>query len=1019
MPFKLPANKPYWSISIQLLLIVFLSVFYGIGSFAIAQTPVFRNYSTSQGLPSTNVYHGIQDSKGYLWWATDGGVCRFDGHNFQTFTTLDGLPDNSVFWLFEDANERIWFAPFNLELAYFENGNITRYRYNDEIIKYATPYQVPSFLHLTEDQTLYIGVHEAGIIEVDSNGRSTLITETITNRTALATQIEGVTYSVFAMGATSALDYHIALFDIAKRCHTEETRIPEPLSVRPNVVHRKNGDYLFSGRKRLVSWDGASEVKTWEFDDLVLEIYEDRQGGTWVSVRNDGVYHFSAQDIEIDDADRYFDGLTITYILEDHEHGVWFCTEGSGLYHVPSFGVRHYTQEDGLSGNRVTSIVSGHKGQVFVGYNNGNIDAIDPKGVEKITSIFGEAEIPVPAEINALVFDKTSNQLVVASASSLNIVNPSTSATQKVHDDGEPLGLRYLFRDTNLTYWSSGSKGVIQLSDSLRIQKVIEGQPHLLHSRAQRRINCMSRGLANNLLLGTYFGLFEIIEDSVRSLQSFHPFFESRITDLLKTKDGIYIASRSKGIAFWNELGVVVFNTKNKLSTNQVNDIEQMSDGSVWLATNTGLYKLKYIDNLEVDFEHFGEGRGLPINEVNRLAINDKDVWMGTNSGVVQLIGEEQFEIQVPPPVHIKSIKIGHRDTAILPKYQLAHHQNYVQVEFSAIGFRNIDGMKYAYRMLGIDSTWQTTGERSVQYPALPPENYTFQVKAIDEFGSLSEKPAAFTLELAPPWWQVWWVKGLGSLFILVVFIVLFWYRLKLIKRREAERHAIAQQISNMRLKLLRAQMNPHFTFNAINSILDFISKNDKENARTHLSKFAKLLRHTLENTEKNRISLAEEIEAIKLYLELEQSRFGKKLHYQITLEENINPEVESIPTMLVQPIVENAILHGIVPKSSPGLVKIHFKKTERSISVSIEDNGVGRKASEASKKKSQYTHRSMGTGILSERLHLLNKSAPGLINLRVTDLEDEKHFPLGTHVEIKIITNRPINHASNTLHNS
>jgi LytS/YehU family sensor histidine kinase len=229
--------------------------------------------------------------------------------------------------------------------------------------------------------------------------------------------------------------------------------------------------------------------------------------------------------------------------------------------------------------------------------------------------------------------------------------------------------------------------------------------------------------------------------------------------------------------------------------------------------------------------------------------------------------------------------------------------------------------------------------------------------------------------------------------FISILFITIF----RIFRKREK----LKQQVIIAEQTALRAQMNPHFIFNALNSIQDFVLHHDNENANLYLSNFSTLIRKILETSKNTTISLYEEIETLRIYLELEKLRFEKLFEYCIKLEESINPKEIFIPTMVLQTYIENAIWHGLVPKNSVGLLEIDFKLLEENkLLISITDNGVGRrKATEISKLRKQ--HRSLGMEKTAERIKLINKLNKINNTINVIDLYKKDNLAIGTRIEI------------------
>lgn len=243
---------------------------------------------------------------------------------------------------------------------------------------------------------------------------------------------------------------------------------------------------------------------------------------------------------------------------------------------------------------------------------------------------------------------------------------------------------------------------------------------------------------------------------------------------------------------------------------------------------------------------------------------------------------------------------------------------------------------------------------------------------------------------------------GLGGLSLLIVIIAIMFIRTNRLRSRE-RLEAMNHKVSDLTQKNLRSQMNPHFIFNTLNSIQYYVFQNDKMASNDYMTKFAKLIRKTLENSESPAIPIKEEINALELYLELESLRFKQKFDWAIDIDDEIDTYMYKIPTMLIQPFVENAIGHGLMHKKGKGNLQVTLKLEEDSILCTIEDNGIGRAKAMEIKNNKKENHRSLGTSITESRLRLVNSLYGKNMKVEYTDLKDEKGEASGTRVEISI----------------
>jgi len=261
------------------------------------------------------------------------------------------------------------------------------------------------------------------------------------------------------------------------------------------------------------------------------------------------------------------------------------------------------------------------------------------------------------------------------------------------------------------------------------------------------------------------------------------------------------------------------------------------------------------------------------------------------------------------------------------------------------------------------------------------------------------------------------------SVVILAIFLLLSMIGLIIIKQRatsnirklsanalkiqnlenEKRENALQQRTAELEMQALRAQMNPHFIFNCLNAINHFILVNDVNTASDYLTKFSRVIRIVLDNSFRKNISLSEELESLRLYIELEQIRFDHHFSFEISLKEVSDIDDIVIPPMLLQPFVENAIWHGLMYKDGSGILSIELVKENEILICSITDNGIGRKRSAELKSSLSVNKNSLGMNITASRLHLLNEGMGNQIELQIIDLLDSVDQSVGTKVIIRI----------------
>ncbi|MBA3971893.1 MAG: histidine kinase [Bacteroidetes bacterium] len=332
-----------------------------------------------------------------------------------------------------------------------------------------------------------------------------------------------------------------------------------------------------------------------------------------------------------------------------------------------------------------------------------------------------------------------------------------------------------------------------------------------------------------------------------------------------------------------------------------------------------------------------------------------------------------------------------YKDTVLKDKMHLNYSDNSITFNYSGICLTNPAKVKYSHILEGFEKNWSPPSkDRFTTFSNLPPGTYTYKVISANNEGVWNKVPATFTFTIDRPFWKTWTFILITSLMFSFALIFSIRFRIRSIRNKEKRKTELNKKIANIESQALRAQMNPHFIFNTLSSIQHYISNNDTDAALKYLSKFAKLMRRIMDNSKQQMIPVSEEINALNLYLDLEVMRFDKKFDYSIIIDPEIDQTYDRIPSMLIQPYVENAIIHGLLPKEKDGRISITLQKQNDTILCTIEDNGIGRERSMEFKKNRVQQHKSMGMSITKERLDILNSSLNSNIYVEIVDLFEE-----------------------------
>ena len=479
------------------------------------------------------------------------------------------------------------------------------------------------------------------------------------------------------------------------------------------------------------------------------------------------------------------------------------------------------------------------------------------------------------------------------------------------------------------------------------------------------------------------------------------------------------------------------------LISNLLSDMVITMAGDVWIATLEGLSKY---DATKDNFIAYSMHTGLPSQTLYDIASDDdNNIWAIGNKGLMMIPTNDgeilQFDHKQgidavysaflvrrgtegkmygctyrgyytfrpaeilnnkhePASVEITSITSSNASDKPVPRtsvVSLNYADNFLTIEFAALNFMGNQNV-YRYKMIGLNQQWAETTNHSVTYSSLPPGDYIFEVARAGELASA----AALKITVATPIWKELWFRllmvviGLGGIFIV------YKIRTQQIRKEENLKSDFKQQLAEAETKALKAQMSPHFIFNSLNSINRYIIKAEPEKASLYLTKFSKLIRLILDNSNLKVISLEQELTALKLYIELEALRFNEKFTHSLTVNPELNPMSIGVPPMIIQPFVENAIWHGLLHKETAGHLDIVIERFGSGLKCIITDNGIGRKKAEALKSKSVNKEKSYGMKITHDRLNMLNGESK-LPSVEVIDLEDESGNAIGTKVIIKI----------------
>lgn len=485
--------------------------------------------------------------------------------------------------------------------------------------------------------------------------------------------------------------------------------------------------------------------------------------------------------------------------------------------------------------------------------------------------------------------------------------------------------------------------------------------------------------------------------------------------DIVDGGDGrYYIGSYSNGmLAFSPDTKTFKTSKREDSFAMMIYAILPDNNGFLWASTSKGVmkYDLQTKETRMYDVTDGLQGSEFTPNAFLRSS-NGYVFFGGFNGFNYFKPNEIKLEVRIPKVI-ISKIQtnagkkiryLNHGDTI-----HLSYNENSFEISFATLNLLRKNMVNYSYMMDNYDDEWMfyKSNHRYVDYNKLRPGTYTFKLKVSNEVNIWMDNPLELTIIIHPAWYQRTWFKIMMILITALAIYMIIRQRTKIRAQKMEQRRKISElevQMVQLKQKTLQLQMNPHVIFNTLNSIQQYIINHDAYKAVAYLTSFSRLMRKILNNSNERYIPLSDELEAVNLYLELESMRLGNRFNYEVIVDTELDINNIEIAPLIIQPFVENAIIHGLMPKKENCLLKIEVSKfAEEKLLCVVEDNGVGRQYSEKMKEKSGGTHKSYGMSITRRRLEMLSKISNEDFSVEIIDLYNDENQPEGTRVNIII----------------
>lgn len=1012
----------------------------------------FHQLSKENGLSNTSAYAVFQDSEGFTWIGTESGLDRFDGRTLVQYlpdpsdsTKLSGNLVNG--WFFEDSAKNIWFCnDASIQCYERKHGRFRTFHVVYRGLPARSGYKA---ICLERDSFLWVKADGRSIFRfnIHTHEASGPIAKTIFDINIFpGTRPDGRLRYLFSIDGAKSQGVELFELDgssseLIRRHKTFGGDGPEPAlnihrvffehdtavwlsansgiykwnlftggyqafstghlhskSIAPYGKHHfivaelKTGIYLFDKRNGGFKWLGCrlagnplSNINT-----SIDEPYVDPMGNIWLLNLGEGLIFSNPLKTKFRSLPKFGGiGGALNYDFRTMVQGagrrVWCSTFNHGIFLLDEHGnpLRHYhpdnPQFNSLDSRQVTHTMLDGAQRLWVATAKG-VSYLDPAS-ETFVPVRDEKGVRVD---NAVYLHQLRNGDILASTLLNGIFKIEKGETSWVLKQAfAPPGDRDFF-----TTIYEDKLGYIYVAHGFSEILIFTYPKDKLEHRATLEIN----GLVN--------GFYEDKDGKTLWIATSAGLVKQDKTELKKPYR--------------------LFTAKDGLQSNEIQSLALGRDGNLWMGAATGI---SMFDPDNGKFANYGLAEGAQSRQFNALSVlnhADGSIWFGGDNGITIVEPEKIGFLQTKPRLQVTEILIndevrpgladaasGNTNVHTIKELKLGFRENTISLGFVAIDYSAPASTQLEFMMERVDNDWvrlQKGESGFARYPNLPPGKYAFKIRAANSDGAWTDEVKELSITITPPWYKSWWARALFILLGALLLYAAYRFRINQIRKAEAFKRREAeykQLVAENETAVLRLQMNPHFLFNSMNSISSYILQKDIDTANDYLNRFARLMRLILKFSEKPFISVSQEMELLELYLNTEAMRFEDKIDYEFKVD-GLDPDEVIIPTMILQPFIENAVWHGLAGKEGPKKVTVGFELKDGQLCCSVADNGVGRAAA-GQRKPLSSTHESKAIDITTRRLRILEETEGAATALSITDLADEAGLPAGTLVEIRL----------------
>jgi len=839
-----------------------------------AQDPYFINYTTEDGLPSSQTYQAYEDSDGNMWFTTDRGVVRYDSYTFKTFTIDDGLANLVNFSFYKENEKTFWVNGYDGSFSYWNGEKFIPFKYNWIIKKYLKEDRWFNILNITDTKLVFC-------------------------------------LDLFRDSPKEYFEINLNTGEVSKGLMNDE------VVVDPNISHLVK--YKLKDKK----------------DQYVYIEMEDKNGFWRMTT---ALTEFYPQGILDKAPIILYEKIPIAGVFQSSQGYFWFTTLDRGLLLVPSLDMKELNVKSDLTASFeslklvndfLLAKVSG-RNRFLALQNETNYETLESGKAQNNAELLKKMGLDVQPHMQDL---------------KPNLLKLSTDQYAKI--GGSYFELKsYHGRSIHKHYYKS-----------IKILCALEDKNKVLWAGSTKNLFRM------DLKSSTYN------MESVDLVNS--DTVEIRINDMILDRGGLWLASLSKGLFYKKDKTIQL--KHSKLMNKTFECFFKENDSTIWVGTNKGLLKIDYYFSNDrpkiLNITTFTTNDGLNSNKINDIIYWRNKLFIATATGISYFDSSKLKKKISKPKIKIERVVVNRLNSIFENDKSLDYDQNNIRVSFKGFSLNKPISPGFFYRYKLNDENWNYTNANELEYQSLDPNTYRLIIQCQNNDGIWSDaEELEFTIN--PHFSQ------LLSFRVVVVLMLVFGLFVAVRFRIRASKKKISKELryKESELATLRNQINPHFIFNSLNTLQDYIYDGDLGEANQYIGDFSTLMRKSLEFSKMDKISLLEEIRFIENYLTLEKRRYEHKFDFVVLSNTALNREDIFIVPLMVQPLVENAVKHAFknFDDHQKGLIEVNYQMNHNNVLIAeIIDNGSGFELDTEAKGS---IHRSMGLKIIQQRIELINQ---------------------------------------------